>query len=83
MYGMDYAEGNKEVKEYYKIEIARTKTGHPVRIIVEQTLLLPYTLPFTEGLKGLSDEEYNNSYVYIEQEIWQNDICNISRKPQS
>ena len=64
MYGMDYAEENKEVKEYYKIEIARTKTGHPVRIIVEQTLLLPYTLPFTKGLKGLSDEEYNNSYVF-------------------
>lgn len=64
MYGMDYAEENKEVKEYYKIEIARSKTGHPVRIIVEQTLLLPYTLPFTEGLKGLSDEEYDDTYVF-------------------
>ena len=64
MYGMDYAEENKEVKEYYKIEIARSKTGHPVRIIVEQTLLLPYTLPFTKGLKGLSDEEYDDTYVF-------------------
>ena len=64
MYGADYAETHKEVKEYYKIEIARTKTGHPVRIIVEQTLLLPYTLPFTKGLKGLSDEEYDDTYVF-------------------
>ena len=64
MYGADYAETHKEVKEYYKIEIARTKTGHPVRIIVEQILLLPYTLPFTSGLKGLSDEEYDDTYVF-------------------
>lgn len=64
MYGMDYAEENKEVKEYYKIEIARTKTGHPVRIIVEQTLLLPYTIPFTRGLKGLSEEEWDETYVF-------------------
>ena len=64
MYGFDYAEAYKEVTEYYKIELARCKTGHPVRIIVEQSLLWPYTHPFTEGLKGLSDEEYDNSYVF-------------------
>lgn len=64
MYGLDYADEHKEVKEYYKIEIARTKTGHPVRIIVEQSILLPYTLPFTRGLKGLTDEEYDNTYIF-------------------
>ena len=64
IYGFDYAEANKEVTKYYKIELARCKTGHPVRIIVEQTLLLPYTIPFTNGLRGLSDEEYDNSYVF-------------------
>lgn len=64
LHGVDYAEANKEYEDYYKIEISRTKTGHPVRIIVKQLVLLPYLLPFMEHLKGMTEEEQNEQYVF-------------------
>jgi integrase len=64
MYGVDYAEANKKYEDYYKIEIARTKTGQPVRIIVKQLILLPYLLPFMENIKGMSEEEQDEQYVF-------------------
>lgn len=64
MYGVDYAEANKEYEDYYKIEIVRTKTGQPVRIIVKQLVLLPYLLPFMDNVKGMSEEEQDEQYVF-------------------
>lgn len=64
MYGVDYAEANKKYEDYYKIEIARSKTGQPVRIIVKQLILLPYLLPFMENINNMSDEEQDEQYVF-------------------
>lgn len=63
-HGFEYAEEHKQVTDYYKIEVARAKTNHPVRIIVEEMVILPYLLPFTDGLKGMTEEEENETYVF-------------------
>ena len=63
-HGLEYAQKHKKVTEYYKIEIARAKTNHPVRIIVEVGVLLPFLLPFTDGLKELTEEEQDETYVF-------------------
>lgn len=64
LHGVEYAQEHKQVTEYYKIEVARTKTNHPVRIIVEESVLMPFLLPFTDNLKGLTDEEQDDTYVF-------------------
>ena len=64
LHGLEYAQENKQVTEYYKIEVARAKTNHPVRIIVEETVLFPFLLPFTNDLKGLTEEEQDETYVF-------------------
>ena len=64
LHGVEYAQEHKQVTEYYKIEVARAKTNHPVRIIVEETILLPFLLPFTKDLKGLTEEEEDETYVF-------------------
>lgn len=64
LHGVEYAQEHKQVTEYYKIEIARAKTNHPVRIIVEVGVLLPFLLPFTDDLKGLTEEEQDETYVF-------------------
>lgn len=64
LHGIEYAQEHKQVAEYYKIEVARAKTNHPVRIIVEVGVLLPFLLPFTNDLKGLTEEEQDETYVF-------------------
>ena len=64
LHGIEYAQKHKQVTEYYKIEVARSKTNHPVRIIVEEGVLLPFLLPFTNDLKGLTEEEQDETYVF-------------------
>lgn len=64
LHGLEYAQEHKQVTDYYKIEVARAKTNHPVRIIVEVGVLLPFLLPFTNDLKGLTDEEQDETYVF-------------------
>lgn len=63
-HGIEYAQEHKQVTEYYKIEVARAKTNHSVRIIVEESVLLPFLLPFTNDLKGLTEEEQDETYVF-------------------
>lgn len=64
LHGVEYAQEHKQVTNYYKIEVARSKTNHPVRIIVEESVLMPFLLPFTDDLKGLTDEEEDDTYVF-------------------
>ena len=64
LHGLEYAQEHKQFTEYYKIEVARAKTNHPVRIIVEVEVILPFLLPFTNDLKGLTEEEQNETYVF-------------------
>lgn len=52
-YGVDYANENKEVKDYYEINVAHSKTNKPVRILVEQMTVLPFLLLFTEAIKNV------------------------------
>ena len=52
-FGIDYANENKEVQDYYEINVARSKTNKPVRILVEQMTVLPFLLPFTEAIKNV------------------------------
>ena len=63
-YGIDYANEHKEVMEYYEINVARSKTNKPVRIIVEQMNVMPYLLPFTGARKGVPDDEVDDMYVF-------------------
>ena len=64
LHGLEYAQEHKQVTDYYKIEVARAKTNHPVRIIVEVSVLLPFLLPFTNDLKGLTEEQQDETYVF-------------------
>lgn len=64
LHGVEYAQEHKQVTNYYKIEVARSKTNHPVRIIVEESVLMPFLFPFTDDLKGLTDEEEDDTYVF-------------------
>ncbi len=64
LHGLEYAQNHKHVTDYYKIEVARTKTNHPVRIIVEACILLPYLQPFMNDLEGLSVEEQSETYIF-------------------
>ena len=54
----------KEVKDYYEINVARSKTNKPVRILVEQITILPFLLPFTEAIKNVPDDEVDDMYVF-------------------
>ena len=64
LYGSKYAQEHKVTSDYYRIDISRTKTTKPVRIIVEEGVLTPFLLPFTKDFKGLTDEEQDNKYVF-------------------
>lgn len=63
-FGIDYANEHKEVKDYYEINVARSKTNKPVRILVEEMTLLPFLLPFTEAIKNVPDDEVDDMYVF-------------------
>lgn len=64
LHGLKYAQTHKQVTYYFKIEVARAKTNHPIRIIVEETVLLPFLLPFTHDFKELTEEEIDEIYVF-------------------
>lgn len=64
LHGLEYAQDHKQVTDYYKIEVARAKTNHPVRIIVEVGILLPFLQPFMNDLEGLPDEEQDEAYIF-------------------
>lgn len=64
-YGVDYANENKEVKDYYEINVAHSKTNKPVRILVEQMTVLPFLLLFTEAIKNRNVCRCRkSSYIY-------------------
>ena len=63
-HGIDYANEHKVVKEYYEINVARSKTNKPVRILVEQMTIMPYLLPFTSALKDIPEDEWDDRYVF-------------------
>lgn len=50
--------------EYGVINVARSKTNKPVRILVEQMTVLPFLLPFTEAIKNVPDDEVDDMYVF-------------------
>ena len=62
-YGQEYADKNTEVKECYQLDIERSKTGKPVKIIVEKSIVTPYLNPFIpDGITD--DEEIKDMYVF-------------------
>ena len=63
-FGIDYANEHKVVKEYYEINVARSKTNKPVRILVEQMTIMPYLLPFSSALKDIPEDEWDDRYVF-------------------
>lgn len=64
LHGLEYAQEHKVTTDYYKIEVARAKTNHPVRIIVEVGVLFPFIMPFTTSLKDMTEEEQDDTYVF-------------------
>ena len=64
LHGLQYAQEHKVTTDYYKIEVTRAKTNHPVRIIVEVSVLFPFIMPFTTSLRNMSEEEQDNTYVF-------------------
>ena len=63
-FGIDYANKHKVVKDYYEINIARSKTNKPVRILIEEMTVIPYLLPFTASIKNIPDDEADDMYVF-------------------
>lgn len=62
-YGVEYAEAYKEVKECYEIDVARSKTGKPVKIVVERRNVDLYLNPFyPDG--DFEEEEIDEMYVF-------------------
>lgn len=64
IHGLEYAQNNKEYKNLYKIEIARAKTNHSVRIVIEQDAIDMYLNPLIPNDVDEDDEEYGERYVF-------------------
>ena len=62
-YGKDYAELHREVKQCYQIDIARSKTGKPVKIVVEQGNVNLYLNPFYPD-SSVTEEERDEMYIF-------------------
>ena len=62
--GVEYANANKEVTQYYEINTQREKTNHSTRIMCEAQSLMPYLNPFGSYLTGVEDEEKLEEYVF-------------------
>lgn len=60
--GYDYAVENQEFVECYQIDIARSKTGKPVTIVVETGIVIPYLNPFIS--EDVDDDEFEETYVF-------------------
>ncbi len=54
--GYEYAMAHQEFTECYQIDIARSKTGKPLTIVVESNLVIPFLNPFTS--KYTNDDTY-------------------------
>ena len=63
-HGIEYANSNKEVTEYYEIYTQREKTNHPTRIMCEVQTLIPYLNPFGSCVNGCEDEDELEEYVF-------------------
>lgn len=63
-HGIEYANSNKEVTEYYEIYTQREKTNHPTRIMCEVQALIPYLNPFGSCINGCEDEDELEEYVF-------------------
>lgn len=63
-HGIEYANSNKEVTEYYEIYTQREKTNHPTRIMCEVQTLIPYLNPFGSYINGCEDEDELEEYVF-------------------
>ena len=63
-HGIEYANSNKEVTEYYEIYTQREKTNHPTRIMCETQALMPYLNPFGSCVNGCEDEDELEEYVF-------------------
>ena len=63
-HGIEYANSNKEVTEYYEIYTQREKTNHPTRIMCEVQTLIPYLNPFGSYIDGCEDEDELEEYVF-------------------
>ena len=63
-HGIEYANSNKEVTEYYEIYTQREKTNHPTRIMCEVQTLIPYLNPFGSCINGCEDEDELEEYVF-------------------
>lgn len=62
--GIEYANSNKEVTEYYEIYTQREKTNHPTRIMCETQALIPYLNPFGSYINGCEDDDELEEYVF-------------------
>ena len=62
--GIEYANTNKEVTEYYEINTQREKTNHPTCIMCETQALIPYLNPFGSYIDGNEDEDELEEYVF-------------------
>ena len=63
-HGIEYANSNKEVTDYYEIYTQREKTNHPTRIMCEVQTLIPYLNPFGSCVNGCEDEDELEEYVF-------------------
>ena len=63
-HGIEYANSNKEVTEYYEIYTQREKTNHPTRIMCETQTLIPYLNPFGSCINGCEDDDELEEYVF-------------------
>lgn len=63
-HGIEYANSNKEVTEYYEIYTQREKTNHPTRIMCEIQALIPYLNPFGSYINGSEDKDELEEYVF-------------------
>lgn len=63
-YGKDYADKNVEKKECFEIDIERSKTGKPVKIVVEQSNVWMYLNPFLPNGMETDDDEIQDCYIF-------------------
>jgi len=63
-YGKDYADENVERKDCYEIDILRSKTGKPVKIVVEIGNVIMYLNPFIPDGYDVDDEEIKDDYIF-------------------
>lgn len=57
-YGYAYAVKNQESITCYQIDVARSKTGKPVTVVVDYSIVLPYINPF------IPEDDDDDAYVF-------------------